>query len=162
MTSYRRQTRVRAPLSEVWRFHSTVDGLVALTPGWMNLRVETVLGPDGEPDPEALGAGTEVRLSMRPLGVGPRQRWTSRILERERRDGEARFRDEMVEGPFPHWIHTHRFVADGDATLVTDLVEYELPLVPRPLSALGWPLFEPLFAYRHRRTRQLLEGRDAA
>ena len=128
MTDYRRQTLVRAPLSEVWRFHSSVDGLVALTPNWMNLRVETVLGPDGEPDPEVLGAGSEVHLSMRPLGVGPRQHWSSRILEREQRDGEAWFSDEMVEGPFPHWVHTHRFTADGDDTLVTDEVAYELPI----------------------------------
>lgn len=162
MAQYRRQTRVRAPLDEVWAFHSTVDGLTALTPGWMHLRVESVRGPDSAADPGVLDAGSEVSLSMRPFGVGPRRRWTSRIVERERRDDEAWFRDEMVEGPFPRWVHTHRFAADGDATVVTDGVDYALPLLPRPLSPLGWPFFEPLFAYRHRRTRRLLGGADTA
>lgn len=158
MTRYRRRVRVQAPLDDVWAFHSTVDGLTALTPDWMGLRVESLEGPDGESDPDVLDAGSVVRLSMRPFGVGPRQRWTSRILERERQDGVAWFRDEMVKGPFPRWVHTHRFTAQGDATVVTDLVDYDLPVVPPVLSPLGLPFFEPLFAYRHRRTRELLEA----
>ena len=38
--------------------------------------------PDGEPDPEVLEAGSRIKLSMRPFGVGPRQEWTSVITER--------------------------------------------------------------------------------
>jgi len=159
MARYRRRVRVRAPLEEVWTFHSKVEGLEALTPTWLYLRVESVRGPDGEPDPKVLDAGSVVRLSIRPFGVGPRQRWTSRILERERQGAVAWFRDEMVEGPFPRWVHTHRFTAADDSTHVTDTVDYDLPVVPPVLSPLGLPFFEPLFAFRHRRTRQLLEGR---
>jgi len=158
MALYRRETRVRAPLSDVWDFHSRIEGLRALTPAWMQFRVESVRGPDGEADPAVLDVGSEVRLSVRPFCVGPRRRWTSRIVERERRDDVAWFRDEMVEGPFPRWVHTHRFRADGEGTVVSDRVEYALPLVPRPLSALGTPFFEALFAYRHRRTKALLES----
>lgn len=159
MARYQRQTRVRAPLDEVWSFHSGVEGLEAVTPGWMRLRVESVRGPRGETDPPELEAGATVGLSMRPLGVGPRQSWTTRIVERERRRDRAWFRDEMVDGPFPRWVHTHRFRADGDGTLLTDAVEYALPFLPGPLSALGWPGFELMFAYRHRRTAALLEER---
>lgn len=156
MPTYRRETRVRAPFEEVWEFHSTVDGLKALTPPFMHLRVDAVLGPGDERDPGVLEAGSRAYMSIRPLGVGPRQRWVSVILDREEGDGSAYFRDEMREGPFPFWQHTHSFYADGDETVIEDSVEYELPVVGTagPLGDLG---FEPMFRYRHRKTRELFE-----
>jgi ligand-binding SRPBCC domain-containing protein len=159
MAEYQREMQIRAPLADVWEFHSTVDGLVALTPDWMNLRVESVVGPDGEADPGTLEPGAEISMSMRPFGVAPRQSWTSRIVERSQEDGVARFRDEMVDGPFDRWVHTHSFFADGDATKVRDHVEYELPLgaVGRALGPLAVVGFEPMFRHRHRRTKKLLE-----
>ncbi|WP_254273969.1 SRPBCC family protein [Haloarcula marina] len=160
MPVFEREVRVAAPLSEVWEFHSTGDGLVALTPDWMHLRIEETRGPDGDPDPEVLDAGSVVVSSIRPFGVGPRQRWVSEIVAREEDDGEAMFRDVMTEGPFPEWEHTHRFRADGeDATIVRDHVEYELPGGPlgRAVGPLGFLGMEPMFRYRHRETKALLE-----
>ncbi len=163
MPSYERETIVRAPLADVWEFHSTTDGLEALTPAWMGLRVESVIGPDGERDPERLEAGSEIDLSIQPFGVGPRQHWTSVITESERTDGTAYFRDEMVHGPFDRWVHTHSFFADGDRTVLRDHVDYALPLADRvggldatvaPFSQVG---FEGMFRQRHRTTKQLLE-----
>ena len=157
MARYQRRTRVAAPLDEVWAFHSRIDGLEALTPGWMNLRVEAVRGPDGEADSAVLETGTRIQLSVRPFDVGPRQSFVSRIVAREEGDGTARFVDDMVDGPFRHWEHTHRFFADGDETIVEDDVEYAFPLgdvVLGPLSVVG---FEPMFRYRHKKTRELLE-----
>ncbi|WP_254767600.1 SRPBCC family protein [Salinilacihabitans rarus] len=163
MPTYERVTTVSAPLESVWEFHSRLSGLEALTPAWMRLRVEAAVGPDGERDPDVLAAGSEVDLSVRPFGIGPRQGWTSVITERERADGAAYFRDEMVYGPFDRWEHTHAFYADGDRTVVRDRVEYELPLgglgeAVGPLATLG---FEPMFRHRHRATREALEGPDA-
>lgn len=159
MATYSRLTRVSAPLSDVWDFHSRVSGLEALTPAWMNLRVESVTGPDGESRPDVLEAGSEVRLSIRPFGVGPRQRWTSAILERESDGERAFFRDAMRGGPFAEWEHTHRFLADGEETIVEDEIAYELPGGPAgrtasPFAVVG---FEPMFRARHRKTKDLLE-----
>ncbi len=168
MSVYERSVRVAAPLSEVWEFHSTPAGLTALTPGWMNLRVEAVRLPSAEGDggtetvaadeEPTLVAGSELDLSVRPLGVGPRQGWTSRIVDRRIGDGAARFVDDMVEGPFAHWEHTHSFYADGDETLLRDRVEYRLPggRAGGALSPLAVVGFEPMFRHRHRRTRALL------
>ncbi|MDJ1430645.1 SRPBCC family protein [Halostagnicola sp. A-GB9-2] len=161
MATYQRETRIRAPIEKVWQFHSTVSGLEALTPEWMELRVESVLGPDGELDPGVLEAGSEVSLSIRPFGVGPRQRWTSVITARERSDGNAFFRDEMVDGPFDTWIHTHSFFADGKETILRDRVEYTLPFgsvgdLVTPFSRVG---FEPMFRARHKRTKERLEAK---
>ena len=159
MPTYRRTTRVPAPIEDVWAFHSTVDGLRELTPGWMNLRIGGVEGPDGSPDPAVLVAGSEIQMSIRPFRVGPRQRWTSRIVERDP-DGEttpersARFVDEMEDGPFRRWEHTHAFYADGEETLLVDTVAYRLPF--GPLGDLAGPPakvgFEGMFRDRHRRT----------
>lgn len=159
MPTYHRQTRVRAPFEEVWDFHSRVEGLVTLTPPFMNLRIDATLGPDGDRDPEVLEAGSKVYASVRPFGLGPRQRWLSTIVEREEWDGAAYFADEMEEGPFPYWRHTHSFEEDGDGTIVGDHVEYQLPLGPvgSVAGVFGDVGFEPMFRYRHRKTRERFE-----
>ncbi|MFB6251190.1 MAG: SRPBCC family protein [Halobellus sp.] len=159
MATYSRLTRVDAPLSDVWDFHSRISGLKALTPDWMNLRIEAVTGPDGEPSPEILTEGSEIQMSMQPFGVAPRQEWTSVITEREESDDRAMFRDEMRGGPFATWVHTHRFVADGGETVIDDEVEYELPGggLGRSISPLAVVGFEPMFRGRHRKTKAVLE-----
>ncbi|MFB6087323.1 MAG: SRPBCC family protein [Haloarculaceae archaeon] len=157
MDTFERQTRVAAPLDAIWEFHATVDGLRALTPPWMHLRVESVTGPDGERDVSELVSGTTIEMSVRPFDVGPRQSWTARIGARERGDGAAYFRDEMLDGPFRRWVHTHSFFADGAETLLRDSVEYETPL-GSPGDAVAPAFLGPFFRYRHRRTRSLLEA----
>lgn len=159
MATYSRLTRVSAPISDVWEFHSRVSGLEALTPDWMCMRVESVTGPDGEPDPEVLEGRSEIELSMQPLGIGPRQHLTSVIVAREWDEDRAEFRDEMRGGPFATWIHTHRFIADGEETVLEDEVEYELPGGPlgRLASSIAVVGFEPMFRARHRKTKELLE-----
>jgi len=158
MAVYERSTRIRASFEDVWAFHESVAGVVAVTPDWFRLRVESVVGPDGTPDPDVLEVGAEVTLSIQPFGLGRRQRWTSRITAREREDGHGYFRDEMRAGPFRRWRHTHRFSAVPGGTRLTDHVEYALPLGPaRGLSGFAWPGFEFVFAARQRLTKQHLE-----
>jgi len=159
MPVYQREVRVEAPFEEVWEFHSKITGLKALTPGWMNLEIESVTGPDGDPDPGILEAGSRAESSVRPFGIGPRQQWTSVITEREEGDGTAMFRDEMKGGPFREWQHTHSFYADNGATIVHDSVEYALPLgglgdALGPLAVVG---LEPMFRFRHHKTKEILE-----
>lgn len=157
--TFERSVHVDAPLSEVWAFHSTVDGLVALTPDWMHLHVDSIVGPDGEEDPGELITGTTLNLSVRPFGVGPRQSVTSKIVDRYRRDGEAQFVDEMVEGPFRTWEHTHLFRRDDGGTLLTDRIKYRLPMgeIGDALGVFATVGFDPMFRYRHRETRRRLD-----
>ncbi|HKL30045.1 MAG TPA: SRPBCC family protein [Natrialbaceae archaeon] len=159
MPTYQRETWVDAPLADVWDFHSHVSGLEALTPRWMHLRIEGVRGPDGESDPSVLETGSEIEVSVRPFGVGPRQSWLSVITRREVDDGAAVFEDEMRSGPFRRWHHTHAFYAEEDRTLVRDRVEYRLPFdgLGDAVGPLAWIGFEPMFRHRHRKTKELLE-----
>jgi ligand-binding SRPBCC domain-containing protein len=158
MAVYQRSVTVDAPLAEVRAFHDTADGLVALTPGFLNIRIDETTGPDGEPDPDVLEAGSRVVSSVRPFGIAPRQQWVSDIVAREVGETEAMFRDEMVEGPFDHWVHTHRFVAVDGGTRVEDHVEYAIRehvggSVIDLLAPVG---MAPMFWYRHRQTRKRL------
>lgn len=159
METYERAVRVEAPLERVWEFHIQVAGLEDLTPDWMGLRVEDVRHPEGDREPDVLHEGSSVRVSAALGGVGPRQRWTSEIVATAFGEGSAYFRDEMRDGPFPTWVHTHLFYRDGDGTLVRDRIRYELPGggLGRRLGPLGAVGLAPLFRYRHRRTKALLE-----
>lgn len=157
MQTFERDLRVDAPLDEVWAFHSTVDGLLALTPDVANLRIDEVEWPAdrGDRDDEVLVEGTRIHMSVRPLGVGPRQTWTSVITERVEEEGHAYFVDRMEDGPFPEWEHTHSFFADGDQTVLRDHVEYRAPL--GGVGALGSSaVMRPMFYFRHRETRAAL------
>lgn len=161
MPTYHRETWIDAPLQDVWAFHSRIEGLTSVTPAFLDLRVDRVVGPDGTEDPEVLEEGTRIDLSARPFDVGPRQSWTSIVTEREHGDGEAHFRDEMEDGPFPHWEHTHRFYAgDSGETLLSDRVEFRLPFggLGEAVAGVADLGFEPMFAFRHRRTKRLLEA----
>ncbi|MFC6614164.1 SRPBCC family protein [Halopenitus salinus] len=159
MPTYRRRTRIAAPLERVWEFHSRVGGLTALTPDWMNLRIDAVVGPDGEDDPEVLEEGARISMSIRPFGIAPRRGWTSHIRRRRSKPGRAYFVDEMTDGPFPKWVHTHLLFADGEETVLVDDVEYRMPVASvsdrlDPIVQVG---FEAMFRDRHRKTRTLLE-----
>jgi len=162
MATYRRRTRVRAPLDEVWAFHSTIDGLEALTPGWMGLSVESVRSPEGHGDTEELVEGTEIAMASKPLGVAPETRWISRITDRREGEGYCMFRDDMLGGPFGLWIHTHEMYGDSGETVLIDTVEYELPSPADRLNPVAVVGFEPMFRYRHRKTKELLEESQLA
>lgn len=159
MPVFEYESRVDAPLDDVWEFHSRIKGLTELTPGWMRLSVDATTGPHGEMDPEILEEGSSVDVSLKPLGVFPRVSWRSVITEREREGDEAYFVDEMSDGPFKKWRHTHKFKARDEGTLMRDSVEFTLPLWM--LGRAGSPFFRVnaymMFRHRHNRTRELLE-----
>lgn len=158
MAVLERATVVDAPFEDVWAFHSRIEELETVTPEWLRLRIESVRSPEGMPDPDRLVPGTTIRISVQPGGRGPRQAWSSRIVGRNRSDTRASFTDVMIDGPFPRWRHTHRFIGQNGTTRIIDRVEYELPIGPfRRWSGIANPVLAILFADRHRRTRRELE-----
>lgn len=156
MPTFQRTTVVDAALDDVWAFHSTIDGLRAVTPSWSGLSIDSVVGPDGVQGPETLEVGTSIEMRVRPLGILPGPGWTSEITRRDRDDDRARFRDVMIDGPFETWEHTHHFLAVEDRTVIYDRLEYGLPSFLEPLEPIMHVGFRILFAYRHARTRSLL------
>ncbi|MEN5074614.1 SRPBCC family protein [Isoptericola cucumis] len=69
-----------------------------------------------------MGLGDVVTWRARHFGVPFTM--TSRISAH---DAPHRFVDEQVSGPFRRWHHEHRFDADGDGTVMTDVATFESP-----------------------------------
>lgn len=72
-----------------------------------------------------IGPGESVTWRARHFGIP--WRMTSRITAYER---PTRFVDEQVRGPFRRWHHEHLFRAEGDGTVMTDVVDFEAPAGP--------------------------------
>ena len=64
------------------------------------------------------------------------------------------FSDRQLTGPFGAWQHTHRFDPEGDATRLTDIVDYRLPFgwLGRVGGAYARAEIDRTFAFRHRVT----------
>ena len=114
----RRQT-VPRPRGEVFAFFADAGNLERLTPASMHFHIQTPLPIDMRP-----GAIIDYRIALFGLPL----RWRTLI---EAFEPEARFIDVQTRGPYRHWRHTHTFEdAPGGGTIITDHIEYELPLGP--------------------------------
>ncbi|MEO0513761.1 MAG: SRPBCC family protein [Planctomycetota bacterium] len=75
-----------------------------------------------------IGLDESVTWEAKHLGI--RQRLTSKITAF---DPPHHFQDTMTRGAFKRFVHDHLFVADGDATIMRDVIDFASPLGP-----LGW------------------------
>ena len=112
------ETRIEAPLAEVFDFFSRAENLGAMTPPTMSFAIRTPL-------PIEMRAGTEIDYRIR-LGPVP-MAWRTRI---DAWEPGRRFVDAQLKGPYRSWYHEHSFRADGEATLMRDRVWYAPPLGP--------------------------------
>ena len=132
--------RVPGPPAEVFPFFATARNLERLTPAFLHFRILHISS-----EPLAAGARIDYALRLHGLPV----RWRTRIDEW---DPPRRFVDRQVRGPFRTWLHTHTFRAEGDATLISDVVLFDLycrPLARTP--ALGWIFADLRAIFEHRR-----------
>lgn len=165
------------PVELVFAFFANPGNLQHLMPKWQQARVESsrLVAPPPRPvadDPElrfqspAAGVGSEMSISFRPVPRLPfRVGWIARITEFE---WNSHFCDEQVKGPFASWKHRHGIAAETredetgaplSGTLISDNVEYSLPL--GPLGTVAHTLFvrrqmEATFAYRQGRLEAIL------
>jgi ligand-binding SRPBCC domain-containing protein len=137
----RREQRLPRPPEQVFPFFGDAHNLEAITPPWLGFHVVT-------PTPIEMRAGAliEYRLRLRGLPIA----WLTRI---EEWTPGVRFVDVQLSGPYALWHHTHEFEADGDATVMRDVVRYALPF---------WPLGEVAHALLVRRDlERIFEFREA-
>jgi ligand-binding SRPBCC domain-containing protein len=143
---YSHRFTVHAPLAEVAAFHRRSASMADITPPPIRVVVHRA--------PEWLAEGDQMDFTLKLLGLPVR--WQA-AFEDVSPNG---FVDRQVAGPFAVWQHRHSFTAlDAHTTEVRDEVRFAFrrhPVwLPVGLSmVLGLPV---LFAYRGRRTRQLLE-----
>ena len=138
-------------------------------PAWQKARIDSItLVPAQDVPPAHLGtpvaaAGTRITVSFRPFPFSPvRMAWDAEIAEFAWHD---RFCDiQLARGPFAYWRHCHSVRREKrgaqDGTEVTDRLQYELS--SGGLERLTGPILvrkgiEAAFAFRQKRTRELLE-----
>ena len=109
------EQRLPHPREAVFPFFAAAANLEAITPPQLRFRILTP-----QPITMAMGLLIDYRLRINGLPV----RWTSEISTWE---PPFRFVDQQRRGPYRRWYHVHEFVDEGDSTLVTDRVEYEVP-----------------------------------
>lgn len=144
MSVFEHRSRIDASAEDVFAWFERPGAFERLTPPWERMTVVERTG--GITD----GARAVLRVSKGPVSV----RWVAVHSAYEPGRG---FRDEQVSGPLKRWVHTHGFEPDGgEASWMSDSIDYELPLSPlsRPADALSVrPMLARQFAYRHDRVR---------
>jgi ligand-binding SRPBCC domain-containing protein len=155
MKIYRLESSVSVPVSlrEAFALFETAGNLLRVTPPEVRLRVTR--GGDMK-----LRKGAEIGLEIRRWGL--RLNWRVRIAEYE---PPFFFVDEQAAGPFACWRHRHEFRPTEYGAMISDRLEYALPL--GPLGRLAHRLFvrrqlEELFDYRRRAIAEILTGAPTA
>lgn len=132
---------IDAPVADVFRFHERQDALQLLTPAFPPVRLISRTG----------GIEKGARVVLR-VGIF---RWVALHTAYEK---NRLFVDEQIQGPFARWVHRHEFKADGDQTVLTDRVEYDLPGGLPANLMFGWTVtlgLRNMFAHRHRVTQKI-------
>ena len=138
-----------APLSEVFPFFADAHNLALITPPWLRFQILT----KGNIEMRA-GTVIEYRIGLGPVPLG----WTSEISAYEPMN---RFVDEQRRGPYRHWVHEHRFTADGVRTVVEDTVNYLNPGGRVVHRLFVGPQLRRIFDHRSRTLRSIF-GDDGA
>ncbi len=146
---FRKETRLRHPVKDVFDWHERPGALERLSPPWDGVRLINAKG--GIKD----GARVEIEVPVGPF----RQRW---IAEHFNYEYGKQFNDRLVKSPFKNWEHRHIFeVIDEQTTLLVDDIDLKLPVSPISDALAGWHVrsrVERTFAYRHRVTKMDLRA----
>jgi ligand-binding SRPBCC domain-containing protein len=152
MPLFERSCVVRAPVGEVFAFHLDTRNAARIAP-----RTMPVVAVHGS---FPLAQHDEVEIVVRLWPTPIRQTWR---VEAERIVEPTLIVDRMLAGPFPSWVHQHRFEDLGaGSTRLTDHVDYHLPLGLLGSAAdalLVRRMLARTFRYRQSKTRELLEVR---
>lgn len=144
-----KEVQLPVDIEQAFAWHQRIGAFERLCPPWQRLEVI-------EPAP-SLDNGTRLifRMFQGPVPL----RW---VAEHRDVDPPHQFRDIMAEGPFASWSHRHAFRPDPDTdgSILSDELEFSLPLAAASETVAGWKLrqdLERVFAYRHRLTQGDLE-----
>ena len=146
---HRFETSMEIPLppEEVFRFFSDAENLERITPPELRFRILT-------PVPIEMDRGVLIDYRLRLQGVP--FRWRTEISEW---NPPRTFVDRQLRGPYHTWVHLHTFEPTQGGTLMTDRVDYRLPVWP--LGEWAHPLvrrnIHRIFAFRRETIRRILQ-----
>lgn len=149
--TYKKRTKINAPVERVFSWHARDGAIQRLTPPWAPLKMISRRGV-------GIDKGVEVVFKIRMGGIP--MIWEARHTEYKE---NSMFKDCQVKGPFSFWEHTHRFIPTGeDETIMEDEVRFRLPFgwLSRPFYGFAKKEFDRMFGYRHRVLKHDLEYQD--
>ncbi len=149
MHSYTRSVIIRAPIEEVFLFHTDVRNLVRITPSF--IKVDVI-----HADPP--GPGQHVQLRVRQFGFLP----LNMLMEFFIYDYPTSLADRQIKGPFSSMVQ-YRYFEDmgGGYTRMKDVFEFSLPLGMlgrMAYSLIVKKMIEVMFVYRQNMTKKLIES----
>ena len=113
-----RQQLLPIPVRDAWEFFSSAGNLSRITPKEMGFVIRPPF-PHG-----AIYIGQRITYTISPV-LGIPLTWVTEITEV---DEPLNFVDTQLKGPYAIWRHRHTFEAVPGGTLMSDHVEYALPL----------------------------------
>ena len=105
-----------ASIDEVWEFFSSPRNLERITPNKLKFQILNEVGPKAYP-----GQIIAYKISIFPP---VKTKWVTEITHVE---NKAFFVDEQRFGPYSMWHHEHHFEAEGDKTVMKDLIYFKMP-----------------------------------
>lgn len=146
MAHFEYSSVLNASRKSVFEFFTDMKNLGRIMPGDYKIEPTAPLGKMKK------GMEYEVRLTRFGISV----LWGIVI---EEFNSEVLFRDRQTHGPFAFWVHTHKFEDHGQGTLLTDMIEYDVPF--GLLGKLADDLYvrrelQRVFSQRHRKAADLL------
>src|SRR6185437_10379861 len=131
-----------ASAAELYAWHARPGAFPRLLPPWERL----------VPTSQAGRFGTDgFRVTFRAPAYGPFHRtWVVEFFDFEPDRG---FKYRQLQGPFTEWVHTHRFIPNGEnAAFLENEIAYRLPF--GPIGSAFWSgsvedRIQALFGYRH-------------
>ena len=155
MKTYRLECSMSVPVSlrEAFAFFEDPRNLERITPPWLQLRILS-------PERVVMRKGAEIHYEIRWLGLP--LKWKTVIAEYE---PPFFFVDVETSGPYAYWHHRHDFKPSEYGALVSDRVDYALPL--GLLGRLAHRMkvrkqLEDIFDYRQKALSEILTGTIAA
>lgn len=144
------KTTLPRPLVEVWDFFSRPENLNKLTPE--NVSFEILSPVDGV----EMYPGMIVQYRISPF-LGIKLDWVTEITQIQKPEF---FIDDQRSGPYALWHHQHHFRAVGEATEMTDILHYQVPL--GPIGSLANWLFverqvDEIFRFREKAIREYFD-----
>ena len=137
---------INEDIEKVWEFYTDIRHLEIITPKKLNLKIINTTN-------QKIILGQETIISAKIIII--ERIWHSKITFFQ----QYEYIDEMVEGPFIKWKHTHKFQRiNKNKTEIYDKVEFSLPygIFGKIGSIFFTKLLRQLFEHRKNETIKYL------
>ena len=137
---------INEDIEKVWEFYTDIRHLEIITPKKLNLKIINTTN-------QKIILGQETLISAKIIGI--QRTWRSKITFFQ----QYEYIDEMLEGPFIKWKHTHKFKRiNKNKTEIIDEVEFSLPygVFGKIVSIYVTKLLRQLFKHRKDETIKYL------